>query len=73
MIDQDTLKDLKNSPFAQFLRDYFNEQINKMNEVSIHKNWEEVLGKQHAVKILKDFIKLLDNKQEKQKLPTQYK
>lgn len=72
-MDKELLEDLKNSPFVQLIKDYLNEQIEKMNEISTHKNWEEVLGKQYAVKILKDFIKLLDNKEGKQKINNQYK
>ncbi len=67
------LQQLKESPHAQTVIDWFNEQISKMSDISTHKTWDEVLGKQYAVKILKDLIRLLESQPNKSKLPNQYK
>jgi len=73
MIDQNKIKQLKESPHAQTVIDWFNEEIKKMNEISTHKDWSDVLGKQNAEKILKDFIRRIENKPEREKVPNQYK
>lgn len=73
MINQELFKSFKESPYVQLIKDYFQEQIVKMNEISTHKSWEEVLGKQYAEKIIKDLIRQLENKEPKEKVPNQYK
>lgn len=72
-MNQELLKSFKESPYTQLVKDYFEEQIAKMNDISTHQSWEEVLGKQYASKILKDLIKSLDSRPEKEKVPNQYK
>jgi len=73
MIDQRIFEEFKKSPYVQLLKDYFQEQIIKMNEISSHKSWDEVLGKQFAEKILKDLIRNLEVKEEHKKIGNQYK
>ncbi len=78
MIDPQRLKDFRESPYVQLIKDYFNEQISKMNDVStiqgtIEEKGRIVSGRQEAEKILKDFIRILEIKPEKEKIPNQYK
>ncbi|MFA6077344.1 MAG: hypothetical protein WC735_04710 [Candidatus Paceibacterota bacterium] len=67
------IQQLKESPHAQTVIDWFNEEIEKMNNISTHKSWEEVLGKQIAEKILTDICRRLENKPEQIKVRNQYK
>jgi hypothetical protein len=73
MIDQRKIQQLKESPHAQTVIDWFNEEISKMNSISTHKDWADVLGKQYAEKILKELIQRIDNKPVKEKLMNQYR
>ena len=72
-MNQELLKGFKESPYVGVVKEYFEEQITKMCDISTHTSWEEVLGKQYASKILRDMIKLLETKPEKEKIPNQYK
>ena len=73
MINQTLLQEFKESPYVRLLKDYLQEQIDKMNEISSHKTWDEVLGKQYATKIINDLIRNLETKPEKVKVHNQYK
>jgi hypothetical protein len=65
--------EFKNSVFLNVVKEYLQEQIDKMSDVSTCKMWDEVLGRQNAIKILKDLIHLMEVKPEKEKIPNQYK
>ncbi len=66
-------QEFKNSVFSNVVKEYLQEQINKMSDVLTCKIWEEVLGRQNAIRILKDLIHLLEVKPDKEKVPNQYK
>jgi len=72
-MNQELLKNFRESPYVQLIKDYFNDQIIKLTDISTHKTWDEVLGKQYACKILKDLIRTLEAKPEKEKTINQYK
>jgi len=72
-MNQEHLRQLKESPHAQTVIDWFNEQLEKLNDISTHKSWDEVLGKQYASKILKDLSRFLESRPEQNKINNQYK
>lgn len=73
MITPEKLKELRESTFAPVVKEYIQEQINKMSDVSSYKSWDEVLGKQYATRVLTDFLRVLELKPEKEKIPNQYR
>ena len=72
-MDTQKFQQLKESPHAQTIIDYLQEQILRMNDISTHRSWDEVLGKQYAEKILKDLLRILESKPEQIKVHNQYK
>lgn len=73
MIDPKRMQQLKESPHAQTVIDWVNEEIKKMNDISSHLSWDDVLGKQKASKILKELVQRIENKPEREKLTNQYR
>lgn len=72
-MNQEKLQELKDSFHAQTVIDWFNEELKEMCDISKCKDWQEVLGKQYASKILKQFIRFLEVKNDKGKIGNQYK
>ena len=72
-MDTKRLQQLKESPHAQTIIDWFKEEIEKMNKISTHKDWADVLGKQYAEKILSGISRTLESKPETKSLRNQYK
>lgn len=72
-MDQKRLQELRESEFSFIVREYLREEIEKMSNVNSHLSWDDVLGKQKAVKILTELIRNLEIKIEEKKLPNQYK
>ena len=53
-------EDLPNSHFGTALEEYLKEEIEKMVDITTAVKWEEVLGRQEAVKILKKVFRFLN-------------
>lgn len=66
------LQQLKESQFAQTIIEWFNEEIAKLDSTSNSKDWTDVLGKRYAIEILKELMRSLEVKPEKQKKSNQY-
>ena len=67
MINQpNELKLLANSDSGKVLIEFLDDQIKQMTDITKMKTWEEVLGKQEAVKILKELFSFLERAREKQ-------
>jgi len=64
MIDQGQLKQLAQSDFGKLLMDYLDDRIKEMGDISKIKNYDELLGKQEAVKILKELFSFLEKGRE---------
>ena len=52
--------DLPNSHFGKALEEYLAEEIERMVDVTTAKDWNEVLGRQEAVKIIKKIFRFLN-------------
>jgi hypothetical protein len=67
MINQpNELKLLANSDSGKVLIEFLDDQIKQMTDITKMKTWEEVLGKQEAVRILKELFSFLERAREKQ-------
>jgi len=65
------IEEIKNSPYAEPLKDYLEEEIKKMQEIGAIKSLKELQAKQEAEKILRKLFYFLDFKSKKVKR-TQY-
>ena len=53
-------EDLKNTSYGKALEIYLKEEIERMVDITTAEKWEEVLGRQEAVKILKKVFRFLN-------------
>lgn len=67
------LNQLKQSANSEIVIEWFKEQIANMNDISTHKDWADVLGKQKATEILNKLVRFLENKPEMPRINNQYK
>jgi hypothetical protein len=72
-MDKQKLDNFKDTQFANIMIEWFNDEIKEMSDISKHKTWDEVLGKQYATEILKKMIRILEKKEEVKRVPNQYK
>ena len=63
MIDQKDLEALAKSPFGKLLLDYLKQESNNLRNIDGVKTFEELLGRQEAVKILDKMFKFIENAQ----------
>ena len=68
------LEDLAKSGYGEALLEYIQENISEMKDISTVKTFEEMVGRQEAVKMLKSIFRFLDKKREKkgEKTKNQY-
>ena len=66
MINREQLKELAVSDLGKVLMDYLAEKIKEMTDITKIKEYDELLGKQEAVKILKELFSFLERAREKQ-------
>jgi len=64
------LENLARSEYSKALLEFLQEKINIMSDINTVKNWEELVGKQEAVKILKEIFRFLETKKEGKELKT---
>ena len=66
MINREQLNELAKSDLGKVLMDYLAEKIKEMTDITKIKEYDELLGKQEAVKILKELFSFLERAREKQ-------
>ena len=54
------LKTLSRGSEGKALREFFEEKITEMNDVSTIKDWDETMGRKIAIRKLRDIMKKLD-------------
>jgi len=62
---EEKLKQLAESDFGLVLIEFLDDQIEQMGDISKIKTFEELVGKQEAVKILKELFGFLEKVREK--------
>lgn len=75
MISPDKLKllqELKNTPYGVALKEFLTEKKNELNDVNTCKSYEEVLGRQLALKTLKDLFSFMERRESIDKSKNQY-
>jgi len=66
MIKQEELKQLATSDLGRVLVEWLDDQIVQMADITKIKTFEEMVGKQEAVKILKELFGFLEKARERQ-------
>ena len=64
MISQDQLKQLAQSDFGKMLIDYLDEKIKDLGNITKIRTFEELVGRQEAVKVLKELFNFLEKGRE---------
>ncbi len=70
MIQDKELRQLANSDIGITLAKYLDERVKDMSDLSKIKTYDELLGKQEAVKILKELFSFLEKAREEQPIIT---
>lgn len=65
MINHELLKQLAQSDHGKILMNFLDEKIKEMTDITKIKTYEEMMGKQEAVKILKELFSFLEKGREK--------
>ena len=66
MTTEEELRNIAKSDLGEVLMKYLDEKIKEMADISKIKEYPELLGKQEAVKILKELFSFLERAREKQ-------
>jgi hypothetical protein len=66
------LLELGKSPYANTLKAFLNEKLSEIDSVDGVTTLEEVLGKQHAKKLIKGLFSFLEDKSSITRIPSQY-
>lgn len=66
------LSELKNTQFGQALRAFLDIQLDELNDITAAKSWDETLGRQHAVKVIKKLFAFMEEKKVTDKMKNQY-
>ena len=58
---RDLLKQMDKTPYGKALREYLGEKVAALQDISTVQTWEETIGRKHAVTLIKDLFKVLDD------------
>lgn len=74
MITPQDLEPLAKSDFGKLLMEYLKQSISEMSELDKIKSFEEMVGKQEAIKVLKELFSFLESGREQkiEKTKTNY-
>lgn len=66
------LQNLPKSPFGPALKQYLEERLFEIRDVTKYKTWKEAEGGQHAVRIIKDLFAFMEDKKTPEKKKSEY-
>jgi len=66
------LQSLGTSAYANALTEFLEQECDKINDVSTCKDWEDTMGRKHALETLKKLFSYLNIKQKEKKLGNTY-
>lgn len=66
------LADMDNTPYGVVLKKFLNIKLENLKDVTLAKSWEETLGKQQAVLVLKDLFSFMEVKDSTPPARTKY-
>lgn len=69
---QEILQELGKTNYGIALKEYLNESITDMSDLSKLESWDETLGKKYAVEIIKKLFSFMETKESQQKSKTKY-
>lgn len=72
MADKETLNQLGKTQFGKALRDFLDEELKEIKDVTRQESWEDVVASQKAVKLIKKLFSFLDEKKLDEPKKNQY-
>lgn len=66
------LQELSHTMHGQALKAFLEEQYKVIGDITSCTSWEQTVGRQFAIGVLKDIFSFLEEKKETPKLPNQY-
>lgn len=69
---RELLKQLSRTMHGQALKAFLEEQYKIIGDITSCTSWEQTIGRQFAIGVLKDIFSFLEEKNETQKTPNQY-
>lgn len=60
--EQKLLQELDKTPFGRAIRSFLEDETANLKDVTQAKNWEDVLGRQHALKIVEHLFSFMKGK-----------
>jgi len=69
---KEKLEQLQNTPYGQALLVYLEQYKEELNSINKIITFEELLGKQYALKLIDEMFKFMDNKRVEVKSKNQY-
>ncbi len=70
--NKELLQQLATSAHGKALKDFLNERYTAINDVTNCKNWEDAVGRQYALILLKEIFSFLEEKKTVDRTPSQY-
>ena len=69
---RETLLGIKNSAYGKAIREFLEENLDKIGDINSCESWEETLGRKYALRLLKDLFSFLEDKPDKQSKTNPY-
>jgi hypothetical protein len=66
------LQEMSKTPYGKALQAFLDEEFDKLNDVQSCKDWEDVRGRQHALKTLEGLFRFMTTKDTSDKPKNQY-
>jgi len=69
---RETLLSMKNSVYGKAIKEFLEENLEKIGDINSCESWEETLGRKYSLRLLKDLFAFLEDKPEKQSKANPY-
>lgn len=69
---RELLRELARSMHGKALKTYLEDQYKVIGDITSCTSWEQTIGRQFAIGVLKDIFSFLEEKPESKKTPNQY-
>ena len=67
------LEELKNTHYGVALNEFLKEKYNYIGDITTIKSWDETLGRQYAVKVIKELFSFMEEQKAQIQNKNQYK
>lgn len=66
------LRELSRSAHGVALREFLDEKLKDIGDVTKCESWEDTLGRRHAILLIRDLFSFLEEEKPAEKIPHQY-